>query len=275
VSAPWIGPQWWPRPGAPGSHRLTGTRSVTPQWVAAAPFESPQPLMISAGARWDPTGACGRKQLQPRSTLACKHAALGSSPPLELTSNRVLELRATGCRDALVARHEASPGELIGHVAQAIDRFRADELDAFAADRALFQYSRCAKELWKFCTLTPVEIAAAPSSISPRSTGESEGAPRRPQFTPNPRSVSPACVTPAKAGAPEASHFTASRRKSVPLGCRPATDAGRSLAGFSDRLGGCTDALFVITATPLASLRGATRGGRCSHRRPPHRLLCW
>jgi hypothetical protein len=24
----------------------------------------------------------------------------------------------------------------------------------------LFKYSRCAKELWKFCTLTPVEIAA-------------------------------------------------------------------------------------------------------------------
>ena len=43
---------------------------------------------------------------------------------------------------------------------QTIDNFRAGELDAFATDQALYQYSRSAKELWKFCNLTPVEIAA-------------------------------------------------------------------------------------------------------------------
>jgi hypothetical protein len=43
-------------------------------------------------------------------------------------------------RDAVAAYHEASLGELIEHVAQTIERFRAGELDAFAADHALFQY---------------------------------------------------------------------------------------------------------------------------------------
>jgi hypothetical protein len=37
-------------------------------------------------------------------------------------------------RDAVAAYHEASLGQLIEHVAQTIDRFRAGELDAFAAD---------------------------------------------------------------------------------------------------------------------------------------------
>jgi hypothetical protein len=34
----------------------------------------------------------------------------------------------------VAAYHEASLGQLIEHVAQTIDRFRAGELDAFAAD---------------------------------------------------------------------------------------------------------------------------------------------
>jgi len=50
--------------------------------------------------------------------------------------------------------------ELVEHVGRAIDRFRAGELDAFAADRVLFQYSRSAKELWKFCNLSDVEMIA-------------------------------------------------------------------------------------------------------------------
>ena len=50
--------------------------------------------------------------------------------------------------------------ELVEHVGRAIDRFRAGELDAFAADRVLYQYSRSAKELWKFCNLADVEMTA-------------------------------------------------------------------------------------------------------------------
>ena len=50
--------------------------------------------------------------------------------------------------------------ELVEHVGRAIDGFRAGELDAFAADRVLYQYSRSAKELWKFCNLADVEMTA-------------------------------------------------------------------------------------------------------------------
>ena len=41
--------------------------------------------------------------------------------------------------------------ELVAHVAEAIHRFEADELDAFEVDHILFQYSCASKELWKFC----------------------------------------------------------------------------------------------------------------------------
>jgi hypothetical protein len=60
----------------------------------------------------------------------------------------------------VAAYHEACLAELVEHVARAVDSFRAGELDAFAADRVLYQYSRSAKELWKFCNLAHVEIAA-------------------------------------------------------------------------------------------------------------------
>jgi hypothetical protein len=63
-------------------------------------------------------------------------------------------------RDAVAAYHETRLAHLVEHVGRAIDGFRAGELDAFAIDRALFQYSRSAKELWKFCNMTDVEITA-------------------------------------------------------------------------------------------------------------------
>jgi hypothetical protein len=53
----------------------------------------------------------------------------------------------------VAAYHEAALGELVAHVAAAIDDFRNGDLDAFEVDRALLQYSRGAKELWKFCAI--------------------------------------------------------------------------------------------------------------------------
>jgi hypothetical protein len=47
--------------------------------------------------------------------------------------------------------HAAQLGALVARVGEAVDRYRAGELDAFEVDRVLFQYSRAAKELWKFC----------------------------------------------------------------------------------------------------------------------------
>jgi hypothetical protein len=47
--------------------------------------------------------------------------------------------------------HEAELAALVEHVAQAIDRYRAGEIDAVAVDETIHQYHRAAQELWKFC----------------------------------------------------------------------------------------------------------------------------
>ncbi len=60
----------------------------------------------------------------------------------------------------MAAYHEAQLAELVAHVAGEIDRFRIGDLDPFDMDRVLFQYSRAAKELWKYCTLGNVEVTA-------------------------------------------------------------------------------------------------------------------
>lgn len=63
-------------------------------------------------------------------------------------------------REAVAAYHEGQLAALVERVGAAIDRFRDGQLDAFGVDQALFQYSRAAKELWKFCNLGTPEIAA-------------------------------------------------------------------------------------------------------------------
>ena len=63
-------------------------------------------------------------------------------------------------REVVAAYHEVRLAELIRHVGEAVDRFRAGELDAFETDQVVFQYSRAAKELWKFCNLTDVVVTA-------------------------------------------------------------------------------------------------------------------
>ena len=62
--------------------------------------------------------------------------------------------------EVVAAYHEARLAELVQRVADAVDRFRADELDAFMVDQVIFQYSRAAKELWKFCNLSDPEFTA-------------------------------------------------------------------------------------------------------------------
>jgi hypothetical protein len=56
-------------------------------------------------------------------------------------------------RALVAAYHEARLGELVEHVAEAADRFRAGELDALDVDEVLHRYQRAARELWKFCWL--------------------------------------------------------------------------------------------------------------------------
>jgi hypothetical protein len=84
-----------------------------------------------------------------------------------------------GARELVAGYHEARLAELVQRVGEAVDRFRAGELGALEADEVMFQYSRAAKELWKFCSLGNVEVTA-------RVIGEDEpidwwerGAPKR------------------------------------------------------------------------------------------------
>ena len=79
----------------------------------------------------------------------------------------------------VAAYHEAALGELVAHVAAAIDDFRSGDLGAFEVDRVLFQYSRAAKELWKFCNMTDIEWAAGLLSECRSIDWWERGAPRR------------------------------------------------------------------------------------------------
>lgn len=74
--------------------------------------------------------------------------------------------------------HEAELGNLVARVGEAVDRYRAGELDAFDVDQVLFQYSRAAKELWKYCNLLQVEFAAAMIQERPPHDWWERGAPR-------------------------------------------------------------------------------------------------
>jgi hypothetical protein len=59
------------------------------------------------------------------------------------------------------AYHQEQLSMLLGRAAEAVDRFRSGEVDAFETDAVLFQYGRAAKELWKFCNLGDVFSTAA------------------------------------------------------------------------------------------------------------------
>ena len=82
-------------------------------------------------------------------------------------------------REAVAAYHEARLTELLDRVGAAVDRFRAGGLDAFEADEVLFQYSRAAKELWKFCNGSDVEFTARLIGDHAPDDWWERGAPRR------------------------------------------------------------------------------------------------
>jgi hypothetical protein len=63
-------------------------------------------------------------------------------------------------REKVAAYHAEQLDRLVEHLAGAIDGYRTSELDAFDVDEVVLQYSRAAKELWKFCNLTSIEVAA-------------------------------------------------------------------------------------------------------------------
>ena len=75
--------------------------------------------------------------------------------------------------------HEAQLSELVAHVGEAIDRYRAGRIGAFEVDEVLFHYSRAAKELWKFCNLGNIEFTAAAIRERPPADWWQQGAPKR------------------------------------------------------------------------------------------------
>ena len=82
-------------------------------------------------------------------------------------------------RETIAAYHEEQLGELVRRVELAIERFEEGEIDAFEVDEVIFQYSRAAKELWKFCNMGHVEIAARIVRDEPPGDWWDRGAPRR------------------------------------------------------------------------------------------------
>ena len=82
-------------------------------------------------------------------------------------------------RETVATYHEEQLGELVRHVQLAVERFQAGEIDAFEVDEVIFQYSRAAKELWKFCNMGHVEIAARIVRDEPPGDWWDRGARRR------------------------------------------------------------------------------------------------
>ncbi|WP_062999397.1 hypothetical protein [Nocardia mikamii] len=64
-------------------------------------------------------------------------------------------------RDRVAAYHELCLGELVEHVGQALDRFRAGRMDAFEVDAVIHQYHRAAQRLWTFCDQSGAQVEAA------------------------------------------------------------------------------------------------------------------
>jgi hypothetical protein len=57
-------------------------------------------------------------------------------------------------RQQVATYHEVQLAALVQRVAEAVDRHRRGELDAFEVDEVIFRYQRAARQLWSFCETT-------------------------------------------------------------------------------------------------------------------------
>ncbi len=71
-------------------------------------------------------------------------------------------------RERVSAYHESQLAGLLGRVGAEIDRYRAGEIDAYAADEAIHHYHRAAAELWS--SASPEAAALMSNSSSASST---------------------------------------------------------------------------------------------------------
>jgi len=81
--------------------------------------------------------------------------------------------------ETVATYHEARLAELVQRVGTGVDTFRTGDIDAFEVDQIVLQYSRAAKELWKFCNLGNVEFIARSIGDDPPIDWWERGEPRR------------------------------------------------------------------------------------------------
>lgn len=86
--------------------------------------------------------------------------------------------RQAAC-ETVAQYHQAQLALLIDRVAAEIDRYRSGQLGVYDLDQVLFQYSRGAKELWKFCNLGDVKATAHFILERPLAAWWDRGAPRK------------------------------------------------------------------------------------------------
>jgi hypothetical protein len=75
----------------------------------------------------------------------------GRSRPRVASSTMGTKAERRQARERVAAYHEACLGQLVAHVANVLDRYRAGQLDAYAVDETIHHYHRAAGQLWKFC----------------------------------------------------------------------------------------------------------------------------
>lgn len=135
-----------------------------------------------AASSTTPTTRNGSPRHSVRPTVSGNRGRLQLPLPGPMLSSLVLvsdKSQRRAARSVVAEYHHAQLDELVARVGEAVDRYRAGELDAFDVDQVLFQYSRAAKELWKFCNHLQVEVAAAVIREQPSHDWWERGAPRQ------------------------------------------------------------------------------------------------
>lgn len=82
-----------------------------------------------------------------------------AEPQLQALPSRIMAAReGSGSKEKrrvaqalVVTYHEAELAGLVEHVAEAIERYRAGELDVHDVDEVIHRYHKATQELWKFC----------------------------------------------------------------------------------------------------------------------------
>ena len=73
------------------------------------------------------------------------------SAAMAAREDRGSKARRRVARTLVATYPEAELGGLVEHVAEAIERYRAGELDVHDVDEVIHRYHKATQELWKFC----------------------------------------------------------------------------------------------------------------------------